>query len=208
MKKISAVAVAAALGFSGSNAANAALASNAVLSIDAGSFFGMEVSPGFVLPTSITGYEGIKLGVAQPASGSHSGAPDGSESPSIDNPWLFFNNTGMHFTNAPITILSDDGAGNVTLDFSGWRVTWNGVPEINMGQGAPATMTCATDCSVGDTYTLDYAAVVPNDGTTNFGGVNYSLHLEGTVVPVPAAVWLFGSGLVGLVGVARRKKAA
>ncbi|MCW8923409.1 MAG: VPLPA-CTERM sorting domain-containing protein [Gammaproteobacteria bacterium] len=27
-------------------------------------------------------------------------------------------------------------------------------------------------------------------------------------VPVPAAVWLFGSGLLGLVGVARRKKAA
>jgi hypothetical protein len=28
------------------------------------------------------------------------------------------------------------------------------------------------------------------------------------VVPVPAAVWLFGSGLLGLVGVARRKKKA
>ena len=26
-------------------------------------------------------------------------------------------------------------------------------------------------------------------------------------VPVPAAVWLFGSGLIGLVGVARRKAA-
>lgn len=26
-----------------------------------------------------------------------------------------------------------------------------------------------------------------------------------TVVPVPAAVWLFGTGLIGLVGVARRK---
>jgi len=32
------------------------------------------------------------------------------------------------------------------------------------------------------------------------GAINY------TVVPVPAAVWLFGSGLIGLVGVARRKK--
>jgi hypothetical protein len=29
-----------------------------------------------------------------------------------------------------------------------------------------------------------------------------------TAVPIPAAVWLFGSGLLGLVGIARRKKAA
>jgi len=29
-----------------------------------------------------------------------------------------------------------------------------------------------------------------------------------SVVPIPAAVWLFGSGLLGLVGVARRKKTA
>jgi hypothetical protein len=27
-------------------------------------------------------------------------------------------------------------------------------------------------------------------------------------VPVPAAVWLFGSGLLGLIGVARRKARA
>jgi hypothetical protein len=27
-------------------------------------------------------------------------------------------------------------------------------------------------------------------------------------VPVPAAVWLFGSGLLGLVGITRRRKAA
>lgn len=31
--------------------------------------------------------------------------------------------------------------------------------------------------------------------------------LTATVVPVPAAVWLFGSGLLGLVGIARRKAA-
>ncbi len=31
---------------------------------------------------------------------------------------------------------------------------------------------------------------------------------EVQAVPVPAAVWLFGSGLLGLVGIARRKKVA
>jgi len=35
-----------------------------------------------------------------------------------------------------------------------------------------------------------------------------SLTVTTTVVPVPAAVWLFGSGLIGLIGVARRKSAS
>ncbi len=33
-----------------------------------------------------------------------------------------------------------------------------------------------------------------------------SLTVSSAVIPVPAAVWLFGSGLLGLVGVARRRK--
>lgn len=40
------------------------------------------------------------------------------------------------------------------------------------------------------------------------GGTNFFksvLTIETTIVPVPAAVWLFGSGLIGLIGVARRK---
>jgi len=36
-------------------------------------------------------------------------------------------------------------------------------------------------------------------------GSTYSLSV--TTVPVTAAVWLFGSGLLGLVGIARRKAA-
>jgi len=35
-----------------------------------------------------------------------------------------------------------------------------------------------------------------------------NLTTEVSSVPVPSAVWLFGSGLMGLVGMARRKKAA
>ena len=44
----------------------------------------------------------------------------------------------------------------------------------------------------------------------SFGGAGYVgsfLIRDTTVVPIPAAVWLFGSGLISLVGFARRKKA-
>jgi len=54
---------------------------------------------------------------------------------------------------------------------------------------------------------LDYSATLPSNAA-NYGNVKYKLHLEGTIsaVPVPAAVWLFGSGLIGLTGMARRKR--
>jgi hypothetical protein len=39
-------------------------------------------------------------------------------------------------------------------------------------------------------------------------GTVVSTDIVNTAVPVPATVWLFGSGLLGLVGIARRKKTA
>jgi hypothetical protein len=45
----------------------------------------------------------------------------------------------------------------------------------------------------------------PNRDTGSILGVGVP-NGEWTVVPVPAAAWLFGSGLLGLVGMARRKK--
>ena len=41
----------------------------------------------------------------------------------------------------------------------------------------------------------------------DIGSGNSLTVLNVTTVPVPAAVWLFGSGLIGLVGVVRRRKA-
>jgi len=83
-----------------------------------------------------------------------------------------------------------------------------------------------TQDMIGDNLTFGFGAVATGD---NGSGIFYDnlvfaevsqvpvpaavwlfgsglLGLVGSQVPVPAAVWLFGSGLLGLVGVARRRK--
>lgn len=165
---------------------------------------------------------GVFIGVTQDTNGhaSHSGAPH-TGTGGIDTEWGFFNNAGMVYTSTAVTDLTGSGATR-QLDFSGWTVTWNGIAAIPMGgdvtnfpgDTTTATIVCSSAaCAQGDTFVLDYAAHVPLGDPSKFGGVPYAVHMTGTiaaaptVIPVPAAVWLLGSGLVGLVGVARRKKA-
>ena len=52
-------------------------------------------------------------------------------------------------------------------------------------------------------YGFDYASL---NGTVS---VNAVVPANGTVsaIPLPAAVWLFGSGLLGLVGISRKNQA-
>jgi len=52
----------------------------------------------------------------------------------------------------------------------------------------------------------DGAAVSSIDIGLTRGGASFALAGTISSVPVPAAVWLFGSGLLGLAGVARRKR--
>lgn len=156
------------------------------LIFDDRSYFGMEISPGWYLNTTIEAHNGIVIGKEQPAEGSHSGWINGTEKPSIDKPWNFFGNIGMHQTilgSGGITIINDDGAGNYELDFSGFGVTWNGIPNIAMdGPSGVATLSCSTAaCKIGDAFVLDYDAAVPIGDPSGFGGVRYRLHLEGTV---------------------------
>lgn len=55
-----------------------------------------------------------------------------------------------------------------------------------------------------DYVQLTQLTMLDSKGDIEVGSALY----RAAVVPVPAAVWLFGSGLLGLVGVARRKQAA
>lgn len=157
-------------------------ATNDRLLVCSGSKFGMEISPGKVLYTSLSQANPLAIGMIQgPTGANHSGAPTGTENTVIDLAWSFFGNTGYHFTTSPIT---DNGNG--TLDFSGWRVGWNTVNSINMGSGAPAVFTW--DGIYGHTYALAYTTTVPNGDPSGFGGVNYSLVLNGVVNGGPSNV--------------------
>ena len=54
----------------------------------------------------------------------------------------------------------------------------------------------------------ELAAVLGNEAAAGVDAGMALVTANSTVVPVPAAVWLFGSGLLGLVGIARRKVVA
>lgn len=93
----------------------------------------------------------------------------------------------------------------LSVDLSSWEVFWNGSSfqqgprPVNTG---PFTMATGTlDISTGH-YELSWASQIYQGP---FNGVTGYWHIEGThAVPVPAAVWLFGSGLLGLISAARR----
>ena len=168
-----------------------------VATIPDGNYFAMDNDgSGFLENSERVGIEagtdgGIKLSSVQGAG-------------EIDSVWSFFDGDGYHITLSGITVSSDNGAGNVTLDMTGWTLFWGG-ETINMVAVTDAIVSCGNTCENGDSFTLDYNALVL---TNNLADIPYQLHLTGTVssVPVPSAVWLFGSGFFGLIGMARRKK--
>ena len=57
----------------------------------------------------------------------------------------------------------------------------------------------------GDILSGPVEQVVTNIGVESY---DFGVTVTNTAVPVPAAVWLFGCGLLGMIGLARRKKTA
>lgn len=197
------------------------------LNVSAGSWFGMDMDGN----SRMAGSEktalqpgpdgGLIIGAIQAASGTHQGAPNGSENASVDAPWAFFGNTGMHFTTVAPSAIGGNTANGI--DMSGWRVTWNAIPIINMGAGAWNPLNCdalnITTCSFangagqftytdvdgngnisdGDTYRLIYAATVPEGDPSGFGRVRYLLNLEGavSVIPAPTSTGVLQNGDFG-----------
>jgi len=196
-------AVCACLAVVSSNS-SAALVNGSTLSIESGSYFHL----GEFGQVLTTGIDGVILGSVQ----THDFSFTGNR---IDD-FLFLASPGMHYTTSPTNVLSSSG-NTATIDFSGWSWAFsNAAASFNLGSGSwgsnpdgIAEITCSVDCGNGDTYSLSYTATT-GDEPNGFDYLTYELYLTGTVssVPIPAAAWLFCSGLLGLVGMARRKKVA
>lgn len=96
--------------------------------------------------------------------------------------------------------------GTMTADMTSMFANWNShvdpytgeyyVGEYNIGGIAEVT-----DLGLG-AYELAWGSIQTSGP---FTGVTVNMTMQVSAVPVPAAVWLFGSGLVGLAGFAHKR---
>ena len=88
--------------------------------------------------------------------------------------------------------------------------TQNAGVQVNFGAISGMTSPSIGSTTITGAQSADMLAGLwyINIHTTVLPGGEIRGQVQVSAVPVPAAVWLFGSGLLGLVGIARRKKAA
>ena len=128
----------------------------------------------------------------------------GTQLAMFDDSDVFYNSgTFLTITPLPENVAITSG-GTAPGDFTATNealatLNLTGSDWFRLGISTDDGMTWAGDISTSPAGT-NLLNVTFSDGTV--------LSVDIKVVPVPPAVWLFGSGLLGLVGIARRRKAA
>ncbi|HQU17212.1 MAG: hypothetical protein B7Z74_00915 [Deltaproteobacteria bacterium 21-66-5] len=101
---------------------------------------------------------------------------------------MLFNWNGNNNIDVAVVWDANGVFGNSSQQSLSGTGVWNAVSVDGNGDGVPG---------------------IPMVAGGPFAGFNANFNLNGITpapVPIPAAVWLFGSGLLGLVGVGRRKR--
>lgn len=108
--------------------------------------------------------------------------------------WFYYAATGVDgVTHAAPSI----DFNSMTADLGSLYVFWN-VQSFNVGGIAAVTQTGT------NTWGLEITHTQLEGPFPNFTSV---MHMEVSQVPVPAAIWLFCSGILGLFGIARYRRA-
>jgi hypothetical protein len=120
------------------------------------------------------------------------------------SPFALFGSVGSlaegHDASADVWTFSLDGLSRIVIEVSSIPVSSPWLTGVSLNGDAFATVNGGwvfdSVLAAGE-YTIELFGLAPRNG-------GYQLSVE---TPIPAAVWLFGSALMGLVGAARRKTA-
>lgn len=190
------------------------------LEITGGSFnmgsAGGSLNPGAYADMTIGGYDGGFPTFAVVDEFSYSSTSIATFTFGFFGPVAVYTSESDYMNSGFLPVTGDISDGLLSLDLSSWTIFHGG---YSLNQGSSSDMAAGSVCANGNcstaittvydemagTFTASWDAVVIGGV---FNGQLGSWTIEGNVsaVPVPATVWLFGSGLVGLAAVARRRK--
>jgi hypothetical protein len=123
----------------------------------------------------------------------------------INNPNSLFNITGGTFASSGLTVTLTNAVGS----FVGTTPTCTGNALVCSNQPAPGIADLDLTLTFADASLSSFTGVITGTNSDANGTTVYTWEFSGVEeVPLPAAAWLFGSGLIGLAGAVRRRRAA
>jgi hypothetical protein len=137
------------------------------------------------------------------------------------NTWLEIARIEIPENDTASTGFSDDplSIGDLVRNDEGELISGRWSLDASVWQGFASVMLVLNDGNVGNIFWTAWLLTpgstfghwmtqVPDSTFRGLSHITAYVSPDAAVVPVPAAVWLFGSGLAGLLGAARRKSAA